>query len=130
MKDQMEQKKILRPTTNIESWEKLHPKKHWKDEHSAKLVAESWEKASDLPKEIINALNKNDQLKNSELLMAIPEFKVSLPGGVRPSQNDLLVLISNELGLTVVTIEAKAKEDFDSLISDWQKDNAKGKKND
>ncbi len=125
----MKQKKILIPTTNAESWIDLLAgrEKHWKDGYSAKMAAESWERTEGIPKEIVTALNKNDQLKNSELLMAIPEFKVSLPGGVRPSQNDLLVLISNERGLTVVTIEAKAKEDFGSLISEWQKDNTKGK---
>ncbi len=126
----MKQKKILEPTINAISWKKLlaDPEKHWQDGYSAKMTAESWEAANDIPKEIVNALNNNEQFRNAELLMAIPEFKVSLPGGTRPSQNDLLVLISNEIGLTVITIEAKAKEDFGPLISDWLQDNSKGKR--
>ncbi len=125
----MNQKKILIPTTSIESWKSLlaDPGKHWKTGYSAKTAAESWENAKDIPKEIFIALNKNDRLSNSEMLLAIPEFKVPLPGGSRPSQNDLLVVVSNISYLTVITVEAKAKEDFGPLIKEWKKDASAGK---
>jgi len=60
--------------------------------------------------------------------LAIPEFKVKLPGGNRPSQNDLLFISSNKNGLTVCTVEAKARENFDDKIKDWLIDCSNGKK--
>jgi len=126
----MDQKKILVPTTSAESWKAFlaDPDKHWKTGYSAKLTAESWEVAKNIPGEIHRALNKNEHLKNSEMLFAIPEFKVPLPGGSRPSQNDLLVVISNELSLSVITVEAKVKENFGDSIHTWIHDASKGKK--
>ena len=61
------------------------------------------------------------------MLLAIPEFKVALPGGSRPSQNDLLVVTSNEKGLTVITVEAKVDEGFDKMVKDWLKEASDGK---
>ncbi len=60
-------------------------------------------------------------------MIAIPEFKVPLPGGSRPSQNDILAIISNSHGLSIITVESKAKENFDNTIEDWNKENSKGK---
>ena len=104
------------------------PEKHWKSDFSAKLAAESWESNSGIPEEIYFAINKNDELKDSELLIAIPEFKVPLPGGSRPSQNDILAIITNSKGLSVITVEAKAKENFDKTIEEWNKEETVGKK--
>lgn len=125
----MKQKKIFVPTTNAESWKHLlaDPDLQWKDGYSAKMAADSWENASGIPIEIQLALSKDYQLNQSELLLAIPEFKVPLPGGSRPSQNDLLVVISNSKGLSVITVESKAKEDFDKTITEWSKNSSAGK---
>ena len=124
----MEQKKIFIPTTNAESWKVfLASLSHWKEGYSAKSAAESWEKVGGLPIEIITAFTQHESFKDSEMLLAIPEFKVPLPGGSRPSQNDLLVVTSNEKGLTVITVEAKAKEDFGQTIKEWKKDASDGK---
>lgn len=124
----MEQKKIFIPTTNAESWKAfLASETHWKDNYSAKSAAESWESVDGLPIEIISAFNQHESFKDSEMLLAIPEFKVPLPGGSRPSQNDLLVVTSNENGLTVITVEAKVNEDFGQTIKEWIKDASQGK---
>lgn len=126
----MKQKNILIPTTNAESWKIfLASQTHWKTDYSAKSAAESWERVKGLPKEIKTAFNKHDNFKDSEMLLAIPEFKVPLPGGSRPSQNDLLVVTSNENGLTVITVEAKVDEGFDKTISEWKKNLSVGKEN-
>lgn len=126
----MKQKNILIPTTNAESWKIfLASQTHWKTGYSAKSAAESWERVKGLPKEIKTAFNKHDNFKDSEMLLAIPEFKVPLPGGSRPSQNDLLVVTSNENGLTVITVEAKVDEGFDKTISEWKKNLSVGKEN-
>ena len=124
----MKQKNILIPTTNAESWKTfLASETHWKPGYSAKSAAESWERVEGLPGEIRNAFNKHDSFKDSEMLLAIPEFKVPLPGGSRPSQNDLLVVTSNANGLTVITVEAKVNEDFGQTVKEWLKDASVGK---
>ncbi len=125
----MKEKQIYIPTFDAESWKYLlaDPEKHWKTGYSAKSAANSWERAKGIPKEIYSGLQKCEDTKNAELLLAIPEFKVELPGGTRASQNDIFVITSNETGLTAVTVEAKAKEDFDVRISSWLKDASEGK---
>lgn len=119
----MPQKKILVPTKSAESWKDLlaDPTKHWKDEYSAKLTAYSWEKNDNIPKEILKVLSCYPDFIDLELLIAIPEFKVALPGGTRPSQNDVLAILSNSKALSVMTVEGKALEDFDELIINWKK---------
>lgn len=73
-------------------------------------------------------MNTHNDFKNLELLIAIPEFKVPLPGGSRPSQNDIFFLASSSNGLFSFAVEAKAKEDFDKTISEWLIDSSQGKK--
>jgi hypothetical protein len=118
----MEQKKIFIPTKNAESWKDLlaDPDKHWKDGFSAKLIAYSWEKNGDIPIEILKVLNSQPDFTELELILAIPEFKVSLPGGTRPSQNDILAVFSTNKALSVMTVEGKAKEDFDETLFNWK----------
>jgi len=119
----MNQKKIFIPTKNAESWKDLlaDPIKHWKDEFSAKLTAYSWEKEGNIPKEILKVLTSHPDFIDLELLLAIPEYKVSLPGGTRPSQNDVLAVFFTNKALSVMAVEGKAKEDFDEKIISWKK---------
>ena len=125
----MKQKKILIPTINAESWKDLlaDPQKHWRSGYSAKSVALSWESQETIPTEIRNALAKEHCFSDIELLLAIPEFKVNLPGGSRPSQNDIFFLGGNTHGLISCTVEAKALEDFDLTIERWYHDPSHGK---
>ncbi len=125
-----EQKKILVPTKNAECWRALlaDPEKHWKNGYSAKSAAESWENSNGIPHEIRLALDKSESFEKSELLIAIPEFKVPLPGGARPSQNDILGVLANSRYLSVFTIEAKSRENFDELVRDWFKNASPGKR--
>ncbi len=61
-------------------------------------------------------------------LLVIPEYQGPLPGGARPSQNDLFVLakaIDDEL--VTITIEGKVAEPFGPTLSEWLKDKTKGK---
>ncbi len=123
------QKNIFIPTLNSESWKRLlaEPEKQWKEGFSAKSAADSWEASKGFPKEIVLAMNKRNEFKDAELLIAIPEFKVCLDNEKAPSQNDILGLCSNEYGLTVFTVESKVHEDFDKLIKDWN--DSEGKNN-
>lgn len=130
-KENMEMaKRIYVQTENAETWKRFlaEPEKHWKHGYSAMATAELWEKSGDtLPSEVSKALATEPVLKGSELLLALPEFQVPLPGGSRPSQNDLLLITTNELGLSVFAVEAKAREGFDKLISEWMQEASPGK---
>jgi len=122
--------KIYVPTENAESWKRFlaEPDKHWKHGYSAMALADVWEKeVNKLPREIQSAFNLDLELKDSEFLFGLPEFKVSLPGGSRASQNDLLLFTSNDKGLSVSAVEGKAKEVFGDLLIDWLKDASAGK---
>ena len=43
-------------------------------------------------------------LEDVELLLAIPEYKVSLPGGGAASQNDIFCLARNRHGLVKLSV--------------------------
>ena len=126
----MIQKNIFVPTTNAESWKPLlgDPEKHWRDGYSAKSVAESWEKESGVPRKISNILEMVPEFSGAELLMAFPEYKVPLPGGSHPSQNDVFAVLSNAHGVLSMMVEAKAREDFDCTIEEWSAYASDGKK--
>lgn len=119
---EMTKKKILIPTKDAESWKDLlaDPTKQWKDGYSAKQTAYSWEKNSDIPKEILKVLTCYPDFSDLELIFAVPEFKVTLPGGTRPSQNDVLAICTTSEALAVLTVEGKAKEGFDKTIINWK----------
>lgn len=87
--------RILWFTSGPEDWKKLlASEKHWRTGYSAKTLAYCWEKADGFPPEVATALETADEpaLRDLTPVLAIPEFKVPLPGGVRSSQNDLFVL--------------------------------------
>lgn len=123
--NEMKQKKILIPTQSADDWKNLlaEPDKHWKSGYSAMSTAQSWEKASGLPLEIASIFHASadDYFKGIELALAIPEYKVMLDGGNRPSQNDVFALLSSKKGLTALTVEGKSREDFGPTLDQWRK---------
>jgi len=61
-------------------------------------------------------------LREMELLLAIPEYQVKLPGGSRSSQNDLFVLArAFDGGLAAIMVEGKASEPFCETLEIWLK---------
>jgi hypothetical protein len=62
-----------------------------------------------------------------ELLLAIPEHKTPLPGGVRESQSDVFVLIRHPMGIATYTIEGKVDEPFGPTVGEWTKEVSPGK---
>lgn len=73
---------ILVPSTGPASWRAfLADEKHWKTGYSAKSLAYCWSEAEGLPTEIAAALDTSPLFTPRELLLAIPEHKVSLAGG-------------------------------------------------
>ena len=98
--------KIFIPANKPEDWKPLlaEPDKHWKTGYSAKALAYSWQEAN-----------------------GFPEYKVSLPGGSRPSQNDIFILAKGDNQLVSIMVEGKVSEPFGDTIAEWRKDNSEGK---
>lgn len=122
---------ILIPSAGPESWRSLlaDPEKHWRDGHSAKMLAESWERAQGFPSEVRDLLASSPEpaLAEATPLIGIPEYQVPLPGGIRPSQNDLFVLAAAGSSLAAIMIEGKVEEPFGPTVAEWLTDASPGK---
>jgi len=81
-----------------------------------------------LPSEISELLEScNDpSISRLELLLAIPEWEVELPGGNTVSQTDILALTRNQSGLVVLGVEAKVDEHFGPTLGEKKSGAAKG----
>ena len=117
--------KIFIPAQKPKDWIPLlaKGKKHWKEGYSAWALAYCWQEANDFPKSIKEVFSKSDieVFKNVRLLMAFPEYKVPLQGGLRSSQNDLFILAKSKNELISITVEGKVSEDFGQLVSEWKR---------
>jgi Domain of unknown function (DUF6946) len=67
--------------------------------------------------------------QNIEMLFAIPEHKVSLPGGSRSSQNDLFVLAKGDDQVISIAVEGKVSEPFGDTVSKRLENPSLGRKN-
>lgn len=117
--------KILVPTRGLSDWKRLlaDPEKHWRAGFSAMAAARSWEAADGLPVEIAGILGPD-----AELLFALPEHKVPLPGGRRESQCDVFALVRAAGRTVALAVEAKVNEPFDRTLGDWLADGSAGKR--
>ncbi len=123
---------IYTPTTSLEDWRALlaDPQKQWRTGYSARELAKCWENAKGFPAEFkrMFASSDNPGLRQLEMLLGIPEYKVEFPDGKRPSQNDLFVLARTlDHQLAVIMIEGKVSEPFGETIEVWLKDGSAGK---
>ena len=115
--------KIFIPTNKPEDWKVfLADTKHWKTGYSAKSLAYCWQEADDFPKCVRSIFQKSgiDIFKNIELLLAFPEYKVPLVGGLRSSQNDIFVLAKGDGQLIAIAVEGKVAEDFGQTVAEWR----------
>jgi hypothetical protein len=122
--------KIFIPTRSPEDWKSLLAEpKHWKTGYSAKALAYCWQEANDFPECVKSVFRKSgiDLFQNIELLLAFPEYQVVLPGGARPSQNDVFILARGNDQVVSIMVEGKVSEPFGKTIAEWRKDNSKGK---
>jgi hypothetical protein len=99
--------RVFVPSSGPGDWRALlaDPVKHWARGYSARTLAHSWEDQEGFPPEVLNLLIQHDELKSAEPLLVFPEWKVPLPGGSRPSQNDAWVLAKGDGGLISIAIE-------------------------
>ena len=120
-------------SNSAEDWRNLlaDREKHWATGYSAKSLAYSWEDRDDFPKTVRDVFDNCgiNSIESLSLLYAFPEHKIALPGGNRPSQNDLYVLAKNNKGLMTIMVEGKVDETFDKIISEWAKTKSNGMNN-
>ena len=123
--------RIYIPTEGPEDWRRLlaSPETQWRDNYSAKSLALTWQAADGFPTDVRKALNNSriQPFEDTEMLLAIPEYKVPLPGGSAASQNDLFVLTKGGDGLMAIMVEGKVSESFGPLVSDWLKGASPGR---
>ena len=65
--------------------------------------------------------------RDVKMLIAFPEYKVSLPGGKRASQSDIFVLAKGDGKLISITVEGKVDEPFGEVVSEWRLKDKGGK---
>lgn len=120
--------RIYVPAQSAEDWKRLlaDPELHWKSGRSARTLANCWQDADGFPPSVAQALQAAGL--DLDLLLGLPEHRVPLPGGSRPSQTDLFFLgRDGDRGLVSMAVEGKAGESFGPLVSDWLKDDEGGK---
>lgn len=123
--------KFFIPSTGPDSWRALlaDPERHWAKGYSARTLAHCWEDAGGFPPEVSQVLNQNDTFAGIQPLLVFPEWKVPLPGGSRPSQNDIWVLARcTGGGLVSMAVEGKVNEAFDKTLDEWLADASAGRK--
>lgn len=87
-------------------------------------TALSWEAAEgSLPIEIAALFGPD-----TELLLAIPEHKVALPGGPRGTQCDVYALIKSSGQTMSLAVEAKVNEPFGPTVGEWMQNPSPGKR--
>jgi hypothetical protein len=116
-------KRIFVPTRTGAEWQLLlaKPKLHWKKGASAMTLAAAWEAAAEvLPGEISRQLEATQEplLRGQELVVALPEWQVPLPGGVTASSTDVLAICRNDRSLCVIAVEGKVLEHFGPLLGE------------
>lgn len=124
--------RILAFTKEPNDWKSLlaRPEKQWRIGYSARTLAHCWEAAAGFPPEVAHSLGRADESPLADLIpiLAIPEFKVHLPGGNRASQNDIFVLARSSTGPVTIMVEGKVRESFGPSLKAWRRNASPGKK--
>lgn len=123
--------RILAFTTGPADWQALlaDPTKQWRAGYSARTLAHCWEAADGFPPEVAQALKSASDPLLGDLtpVLAVPEFKVALPGGNRASQNDIFVLARSRSGPVSIMVEGKVEESFGPTLGEWRSEASPGK---
>lgn len=124
--------RILAFTSGPQGWQALlaDPEKQWRAGYSARTLAHCWEAAKGFPHEVALPFSETDEslLANLTPILAIPEFKVPLPGGTRASQNDIFVLARSAAGPVSIMVEGKVSESFGPTLEGWLHGASSGKR--
>jgi hypothetical protein len=118
---------IYIPSSGPDDWRRFlaKPDLHWATGYSARTLANSWETARGLPPEVAKLLAP--AFGPLDLLLAIPEHQVPLPGGRAASQCDVFALLRSQETLITCAIEGKVDEPFGPTVGEWQSEDSPGK---
>lgn len=120
------------PANAPEDWKGFlaDPEKQWRSGYSAKALAYCWEESQGFQRSVKRVFSRSDflQFKEIEFLVGFPEYHTPLPGGRRPAQSDIFVLARSRSQLIAITVEGKVDEPFDRIVSEWRKNDSKGKR--
>ena len=121
--------RILIPSSSPENWNQFlaEPDKHWRRSYSVRSLAYSWQGPDGIPPEILSVLGQVPSLQGLNTILAVPEHQVPLPGGRRPSQNDVWALGETENGLVSIAVEGKVCEPFGPTVGEWFSEPSAGK---
>jgi HD domain len=123
---------VYLPSTGAHEWQWLlaDPARHWKYGHSAMALADTWEHADGWPEPVKHAFTADPDLAQCELLLALPEHQVPLPGGRAASQTDLFLLGRTPADeLVAVAVEGKAGEPFgEETVDQWRAHGGDGRR--
>ncbi len=122
---------IAIPSNGPGDWQHVlaKPDLHWKPGASAMSLAACWEAAhGEFPPEVASMLNSSGipDLVGLRPLLIVPEFKVPLPGGDRPSQTDVFVLAKGGNGLVPIAVEGKVEEPFGPELGEKLRETSPG----
>jgi hypothetical protein len=127
-------KRVFIPTCGASDWRKFlaDPDTQWVRKASAMELAVSWETAQKtdrgLPLEVLKALDQHPSMAGANLLVALPEHKVTLMGRGKPSQNDVWALLRVGSCYISMAVEGKAGEPFGPTLGEWREAASEGKK--
>jgi hypothetical protein len=96
-----------------------HQEKHWKAGRSAYALTQLWFRAQQLPDSISSLFASHPDFGRAELIDAFFERQVDLGTPGRPSQTDLLAVISLDDRIAIMAVEAKAGEPFGDYVQHW-----------
>ena len=121
---------IYAPIERPDDWQRFlaDPEKQWREGYSAHMIAHTWQNANGFPMEVQRLFVNTSDFSSIEPLLILPEHKVPLPGGSRPSQNDIWILAKAGDKLVSISVEGKVKETFGPTVAEWSKDASHGKK--
>ncbi len=114
--------KILIPSPGPKAWKALLAAgEHWRHGFSARTLAHCWEAADGLPPEVASLFLESPEFDatEAELLLAIPEHRVPLPGGKKPSQTDVFALARCGGRTVALAVEGKVDESFGPTVEKW-----------
>ena len=124
--------RVFVASTGPEDWKRslLEPEKQWRTGYSAKTLAHCWEDADGFPPEISRLFTESKfaQFQDIELLLAIPEYEVPLPGGRAPSCSDVFVLAKGGGQHIAIAVEGKVGEPFSQTLDEWFRNSSEGRK--
>jgi hypothetical protein len=109
---------------SIEDWFTHAPPRggtrHWRDGRSAKECARAWYGADPypcVPSELQALLNSHPDVAGARVESATPEHRVAFDKLGEPRNSDLVAIASHPRGNVAISVEAKADESFDRIVT-------------